>query len=78
MPTAFVMITTEIGTMEEVRLAIKKLEGVEEAYSVYGVYDIVSKIRAESMDKLKEVVVENIRRLRNVQTTLTMIVIEGP
>lgn len=35
MPIAFVMITTEIGTEEEVRLALKKLEGVEEAYSIY-------------------------------------------
>lgn len=29
---------------------------VKEAYVVYGVYDIVARVEAETMDKLKEVV----------------------
>jgi len=76
MPVAFVLINTEIGTLEDVLAAIRKINGVEEAYSVYGVYDIVAKIKAESMDKLKEIVTWHIRRLNRVRSTLTMIVIE--
>ena len=76
MPVAFVLINTEIGAMEEVLAALRKISGVEEAYSVYGVYDIIAKIRAESMDKLKEIVTWHIRRLNRVRSTLTMIVIE--
>jgi len=76
MPVAFVLINTEIGTLEEVLAAIRKINGVEEAYSVYGVYDIIAKIKAESMDKLKEIVTWHIRRLNRVRSTLTMIVIE--
>jgi DNA-binding Lrp family transcriptional regulator len=41
---------------------------------VYGVYDIVAKVEAESMDKLKEIVSWNIRRLEKVRSTLTMLV----
>lgn len=78
MPVAFVLINTEIGAMEEVLAALKEVGGVEEAYSVYGVYDIITKIRAESMDKLKEIVTWHIRRLNRVRSTLTMIVIEEP
>lgn len=76
MPVAYVLINTEIGAMEEVLAALRKIDGVEEAYSVYGVYDIIAKIKAESMDKLKEIVTWHIRRLNRVRSTLTMIVIE--
>ncbi|MEM3807420.1 MAG: Lrp/AsnC ligand binding domain-containing protein, partial [Nitrososphaerota archaeon] len=51
MPIAFVLINTEIGAEEEVVKQIKKLPAVKEAYLVYGVYDIVAKVEAETMDK---------------------------
>ncbi len=76
MPVAFVLINTEIGAMEDVIKELRKIGGVEEAYSVYGVYDVVAKIRAKSMDQLKEVVTWSIRRINQVRSTLTMIVIE--
>ncbi len=76
MPIAFVLINAEIGSEGEVLSELKKIEGVEEAYSVYGVYDIVAKVRADSMDKLKDIVTWRIRRLNKVRSTLTMIVIE--
>ncbi|MHA2239309.1 MAG: Lrp/AsnC ligand binding domain-containing protein, partial [Candidatus Hodarchaeales archaeon] len=51
-------------------------KGVVGAWIVYGVYDIVAKIEADSMDKLKEIITTNIRGLENVRSTLTMIVVE--
>ncbi|MDH5450643.1 MAG: Lrp/AsnC ligand binding domain-containing protein [Candidatus Bathyarchaeota archaeon] len=75
-PIAFVLINTEIGSESEVLKTLKKVTGVKEAYSVYGVYDIIAKIQAETMDKLKEMVTWNIRRLDKVRSTLTMIVTE--
>ncbi len=77
MPIAFVLINAEIGSEEEVLSGLKNVEGVEEAYAVYGVYDIVAKIRADTMDRLKEIVTWHIRRLNKVRSTLTMIVIES-
>ncbi|MEM1607493.1 MAG: Lrp/AsnC ligand binding domain-containing protein [Candidatus Bathyarchaeia archaeon] len=76
MPIAFVLINAEIGSEGEVLNELKKVEGVEEAYSVYGVYDIVAKVKAESMEKLKDIVTWKIRRINKVRSTLTMIVIE--
>ena len=76
MPIAFVLINTEPESLEDVLKALKDVDGVKEAYSVYGVYDIVGKVEAENMDKLKEILTWKIRRLRNVRSTLTMIVIE--
>lgn len=41
----------------------------------YGVYDIIAKVEAEDMDKLKETITWRMRRLDKVRSTLTMIVI---
>ena len=76
MPTAFVLINTEIGSENEVLQALKKIDAVDEAYMVYGVYDVVAKVKANTMDKLKEIVTWHVRRLDKVRSTLTMIVIE--
>jgi len=73
---AYVLITTETGAMESVRESLKKMEYVKETYMVYGVYDIIATVKAETMDKLKEIVTWNLRNLDKVRSTLTMIVIE--
>jgi DNA-binding Lrp family transcriptional regulator len=77
MPMAFVLINTEIGSENEVLDDLKKIEAVKEAYMVYGVYDVVAKVSANTMYKLKEIVTWHVRRLDKVRSTLTMIVIEG-
>ncbi len=77
MPMAFVLINTEIGAEEEVINELKKIGNVKEAYVVYGVYDIVAKVEADSMDKLKEIVSWRVRRLDKVRSTLTMLVVSG-
>lgn len=77
MPTAYVLINTEPEKMEKVVKDVRKIEGVKEAQMVYGVYDIVATIKTDTMDKLKEIVTWNIRRLESVRSTQTMIVIEG-
>ena len=67
MPMAFVLINAEIGSEEAVLKELKKVEGVQESYVVYGVYDVVAKIRADTMDKLKDVVTWHVRRLNKVR-----------
>ena len=76
MPIAFVLINAEIGSESDVLKELKVVEGVKEAYSVYGVYDIIVKVAADSMDKLKDIVTWRVRRLNKVRSTLTMIVID--
>lgn len=77
MPTAFVLINTEIGSEADVLENLKTVEGIDEAFAVYGVYDIIARVKADTMDKLKEIVTWRVRRLDKVRSTLTMIVVEG-
>lgn len=76
LPVAFVVINTEIGYMDAVLEEVRAIDGVQEAHSVFGVYDIIAKIGAEDMSKLKNIVTARIRGLNNVRSTLTMIVME--
>ena len=76
MPRAFVLINVESGSEDEVLKELKTMGGVEEAYFSYGVYDLITKIKADSMEKLKELVTRRIRTLSKVRSTLTLIMME--
>lgn len=76
MPTAFVLINTETGAELDVLRKLKKVEGVDEAFAVYGTYDIIARVRADTLNKLKEIITRHIRRLDKVRSTLTLIVSE--
>jgi DNA-binding Lrp family transcriptional regulator len=56
--------------------ALKKTEGVTEAHGLWGVYDIIANIQAESMDKLKFIVTKRIGKISNINSKLTMIINE--
>ena len=76
MSEAFVLVSTEVGAETDALEEIMKLEQVQEASVVYGVYDIVTRIRAKSSEDLKEVITKKIRVTTGVKNTLTMIVSE--
>ena len=47
-----------------------------EIQGVYGVYDVIIKLSADDTRKLRSIVTNDIRKIGNVQSTLTMMVIE--
>jgi len=72
---AYVMVTSKSDYAEEVMKELKKIPGVKEAYQLYGVYDIIIKIGAESMIELKEIISLRVRKLEKIRSTLTLICI---
>ncbi len=72
---AFVLINAEIGAEEELMKGLGEIPEVKETHMVYGVYDVITQIEAETMDELKEIVTTKIRTLDKVRSTLTMIVV---
>ncbi len=73
---AYVLINTEPKNMESVVSTLEKNESVVEIFPVYGVYDIVAKIQAETMEKLKDIVTWKVRSLEDVRSTITMLILE--
>lgn len=76
MPKAYVLINVESGYEVEVVEELRSIEGVEEAYYSYGVYDVITKVRADSMEGLKDMVTKKVRGLNRVRSTLTLIMME--
>jgi DNA-binding Lrp family transcriptional regulator len=76
MSMAYVLINTEPKNMEDIAATLEKLDSVVEIFPVYGVYDLVAKIQAETMEKLKDIVTFKIRSLKNVRSTITMLILD--
>ncbi len=76
-PQAFVLINADLGAEEDLLKKLREIPNVKEVYVVYGVYDIVARVEADTMEKVKETTTWHIRRLDKVRSTLTMIVVEA-
>jgi len=70
-------VNVEVGAESRILNQLRNVPEVVEAWSVYGVYDLVVKIKAENPEKLKQIVIERIRKIDGVRSTLTLIPIEG-
>ncbi len=81
MPTAYVLLNSDLGSDQAIISKIKEILDNEEnikyeVQGVYGVYDIVLKVSSDNSEKLRGVITNKIRKIDKVQSTLTMMVIE--
>ena len=76
MISAVVLLNTDLGFQDKVAENIKLVEGVQEAHALYGVYDLLIKIKAISLDKLKEIIKLKIRHIAGVTSSLTLMIID--
>jgi DNA-binding Lrp family transcriptional regulator len=76
MPTAYVLLNTEIGAEAEVAKALREVDGVETAFNLWGVYDIIASIKADSMDKLAFIINKELEKISKIHSKLTMIITE--
>ncbi len=76
MPRAYVLFNVESGSEDAVLKQLRNLSNVEEAYVSYGVYDLVIRIKADTMEELKDSVTHKIRTIKQVRSTLTLILME--
>ena len=79
MPTAYFLLNVVLNYEAEVIDKIKKILTEEqsldfEIQGVYGVYDIIVKITADSDDKIRNFGLEKIKTIEDIQSTITMMV----
>ncbi len=74
MAGAFLLINVGLSSEDQVVDALRGIANVKEAYATYGTYDVVARVEAESLEKLKEIVTTRIRRVPNVRATLTTVI----
>jgi len=77
LPTAYVLINCELGAEEMVISQLKLIDGVVEVHGTFGAYDILAKVEAELVEKLRETITWKIRKIDKIRSTLTLMGIVG-
>jgi DNA-binding Lrp family transcriptional regulator len=76
--SAVVLVNTELGSSQgQVIESLKLIDGVEEAHALYGVYDLIVKIKANSIDKLKDTIKLHIKQIAGISSLLTLMIIDN-
>jgi DNA-binding Lrp family transcriptional regulator len=77
MPSAYVLINCELGFENKIVKGLEQIPEIVEISEVDGTYDMIVKVRANNLDKLREIIDLKIRRLELVKYTLTLIAMES-
>ena len=81
MPTAYILINSDLGTdvsiIEYLNKTLAEEKDIQfEVDGVYGVYDIIVKLTSENGETLRGIITNKVRTIDHVQSTLTMMVID--
>jgi len=77
MEIAFVLISCDLGYEEPLIEDLKHIDSVKEVHGIFGAYDIIAKVESPDKDKLRKIIMWNIRRLEHVLSTQTLMEIQG-
>ena len=73
---AYILLNVQPGMLDKVQEGLKQMEEVTEVYAVYGIYDLIVKIEFETMDELKNQVLENKAIIDGIKNSMTMICVK--
>jgi DNA-binding Lrp family transcriptional regulator len=73
MVTAIVMIKTDVDRIPEVAEAVSAVDGVSEAYSVTGEWNLIAIVRVQAHDELAEVIPGRLNKIPGIVRTETHI-----
>jgi DNA-binding Lrp family transcriptional regulator len=73
MISAIILISAAQGRVPEVAQALIDLQGITEAYSVAGPYDLVAIARVRRHDELEDLVAGHVQKIPGIESTNTLI-----
>ena len=68
------MVNTDLDSQDSVLENLKQVDGVEEAHALYGVYDLLVKVKASSIDDVKHITKSKIKQVSGVTNSLTLMI----
>lgn len=71
MVTAIVMIKTDVDRIPEVAAAVSELDGVSEAYSVTGEWNLIAIIRVREHEELADLIPGHLNKIPGIMRTET-------
>ena len=70
---AYVLIKSDLGAEQKVIDELEKIEQVLKVDRTFGDYDMVVKMESEHIEKIRETISWNIKKLDKVRSTLTLV-----
>jgi len=74
----YILIVTKYGRKKDVSNKLLKFKEIEDVHELYGQYDIIAKISAPDMKKLEDFIQKNIRNIKEIEGTQTLVVSDIP
>ena len=76
MAKAYVLISGKLGLEKELISKLKTIENVKEVHGTLGTFDFIAKVEADSEEQVNQTILENIRKIDNVSSTITLKTVE--
>ncbi len=70
---AYVLIKSDLGAEQKVIEELEKIEQVLKVDRIFGDYDMIVKMESEHIEKIRETISWNIKKLDKVRSTLTLV-----
>jgi len=72
METAYILVSCEIGTENDLVKKFREFNEITEVMVTYGDYDIVVKAETENSQQMDNLLTTKIRRLEKIRSTITL------
>jgi len=76
MSKAYVLIGGKLGLEKEIISKLKTIENVKEVHGTLGTFDFIAKVESDSEEQVNHTILEKIRRMGNVSSTVTLMTVE--
>ncbi len=77
MATAFLILNMVLGYNKLFVEELETLPEVKYVHTIFGVYDVLVKVECDTIDEMKGFIAEKIRGNPDLQSCLTMLVVES-
>ena len=74
---ASVNIFAESSQIDNVVMALSKLDNIEEVYEVAGEYDIVTLVATSTLEEFRDILQKKIMKIKGVKSTITSVVFKA-
>ncbi|RKZ29513.1 Lrp/AsnC family transcriptional regulator [bacterium] len=72
-PGAYMLINVATGSELQVAEDLRKIDGISGVRVVTGLHDVICYVEAETIEALKEEIIEQLRKVPGIQRTITCI-----
>jgi len=73
MTVGYVMINCELGAEADLIEKIREIENVKDVFGTFGAHDILVKVEADHLEKLREVITWQIQKLDKIRSTVSLV-----